>query len=58
MHPVHSWKCSQTTEGLSPAAAALANWMAADAGSPTAAAATEQTFMKSRRSTPPSSEAW
>ena len=51
VQPVHSWKCSQTTEGFSPCAAAstICDTVAADR--PTAAPAIVQTLTKSRRET-------
>ncbi len=50
MQPVHSWKCSQTTDGFFlPTLSAI--FSPAQAGRPTAAAATLQTLMKSRRET-------
>src|SRR6266540_3685530 len=52
VQPVHSWKWSHTTEGFFPLAAFSAIFSPAHAGSPTAAAAAEQTLMKSRRETP------
>ncbi len=55
MHPVHSWKCSQITEGLMPAAAASTIFAAAVALRPTAAAAIVTTLTKLRRSRPPGS---
>src|SRR5262245_6118179 len=51
VHPVHSWKCSQTTEGLSPLPAASTMCAAVDDDRPTAAAAMVQTLTKSRRET-------
>ena len=52
LQQVHSWKWSQITDGLRPAAAASAILTPAATGRPTAAAAIVQTFKKSRRSTP------
>ena len=52
MQPVHSWKCSQMTDGFSPLAAASAHLTPTDAGRPTATAAMVQTRRKSRRSIP------
>ena len=57
MHPVHSWKCSQMTDGLSPWAAARATFTAAVEDSPTDAAAIRANFMKSRRPNSESSSA-
>ena len=51
VHPVHSWKCSQTTEGLSPFAAASTIWETVVADMPTAAPANVQIRTKSRRET-------
>ena len=50
VQPVHSWKCSQITDGFTPAAAASAIFAAALDPRPTAAAAIVTTFMKLRRS--------
>src|SRR6266498_1481780 len=51
VQPVHSWKCSQTIDGFFlPTFSAI--FSPAQAGRPTAAAAAEQTLMKSRRETP------
>src|SRR5512133_3179932 len=52
VQPVHSWKWSQTTDGFCPFATFSAIFSPAHAGSPTAAAAAEQTFTKSRRESP------
>ena len=52
MHPVHSWKCSQITEGLRPAAAASTIFAAAVALRPTAVAAIVMVLTKLRRSRP------
>jgi hypothetical protein len=52
---VHSWKCSQITEGFTPAAAASTILAAAVALRPTAAAAIVTTLTKLRRSRPPDS---
>jgi hypothetical protein len=49
---VHSWKESQMTDGLRPAATASAIRVAAEPGRPTAAAARVQIRMKSRRLNP------
>src|SRR6266568_2171886 len=49
--PVHSWKCSQMTGGFAPDAAFSAIFSPAQAGSPTAPAASVQTLMKPRRET-------
>jgi hypothetical protein len=51
VQPVHSWKCSQMTDGFFlPTFSAI--FSPAHAGKPTAAAAVVQTLMKSRRETP------
>ena len=50
MHPVHSWKCSQITEGFRPATAASTIFAAAVAFRPTAAAAIVTALTKVRRS--------
>ena len=55
VHPVHSWKWSQITEGLTPAAAASATRAAAAALRPTAAAAMVTALTKLRRSSSPPS---
>ena len=55
MHPVHSWKCSQITEGFTPAAAASTIFAAAVASRPTAAAARVMALTKLRRSRPSTS---
>src|ERR1051326_4102101 len=49
VQPVHSWKWSQTTDGLSPLPAASTIFAAVVDDRPTAAAAIVQTFTKSRR---------
>src|SRR5512139_3231992 len=49
VHPVHSWKWSQMTEGFLPFAMSSAIASPAHAGRPTAAAAVVQIFRKSRR---------
>ena len=50
MQPVHSWKCSQITEGFRPLSMAWAICTATLELRPTDAAAIEITFRKSRRS--------
>src|SRR3990170_2014609 len=52
VQPVHSWKCSQMTDGLTPAAAFSAQALDVHDGNPTALAASVQTFRKSRRLMP------
>ena len=52
MHPVHSWKCSQITEGFTPGAAASTIFAAAAPLRPTAAAASVMVLTKLRRSRP------
>src|SRR5215471_6140165 len=49
VQPVHSWKCSHTTDGFSPLLAAATISAALVEDRPTAAAAIVQTLTKSRR---------
>ena len=53
VQPVHSWNCSQMTDGFAPLSAALTKSSAASGPRPMAAAAIEQKRTKSRRETSP-----